>query len=159
MKEQKHSMEVLFTMVTFLVYAMALLMFVSLGATVYRTVTRQMELHQTERTGENYLREKVRQNDRDGAIKVCEIEGTPALQIRQEAGEKTYDTYIYVHEGMLKELVVSSEKTPDCAAGTALLKMKGITFQEDEDGCLTVQLQVDEQHNRTFRIRRKGGSI
>lgn len=31
MKEQKHSIEVVFTMVTFLVYAMVLLMFVSLG--------------------------------------------------------------------------------------------------------------------------------
>ena len=68
MKEQKHSIEVVFTMVTFLMYAMALLMFVSLGAMVYRSVTHQMELHQTQRTAENYLREKVSLHCRLGRI-------------------------------------------------------------------------------------------
>ena len=94
MKEQKHSIEVIFTMVTFLVYAMALLMFVSLGATVYRSVTQQMELHQTQLTAENYLREKVRQNDRTGVVSIGEIEGEPALQIRQNIGEKEYEDMI-----------------------------------------------------------------
>ena len=158
MKEQKHSIEVVFTMVTFLVYAMVLLMFVSLGATVYRSVTQQMELHQTQRTAENYLREKVRQNDRAGDVSIGEIEGVPALQISQTVGGKEYVTYIFTEGGSLKELLVSAEKKAKMSDGTVLLSMEEVSFAE-EQGCLTVTLQLDDNHSHTFQIRRKGSSL
>ena len=158
MKEQKHSIEVIFTMVTFLVYAMVLLMFVSLGATVYRSVTQQMELHQTQRTAENYLREKVRQNDRAGDVSIGEIEGVPALQIGQTVGGKEYVTYIFTEGGSLKELLVSAEKKAKMSDGTVLLSMEEVSFAE-EQGCLTVTLQLDDNHSHTFQIRRKGSSL
>lgn len=158
MKEQKHSIEVIFTMVTFLTYAMALLMFVSLGATVYRSVTQQMELHQTQRTAENYLREKVRQNDRAGDVSIGEIEGVPALQISQTVGGKEYVTYIFTEGGSLKELLVSAEKKAKMSDGTVLLSMEAMSFTE-EQGCLTVTLQLDDNHSHTFQIRRKGSSL
>ena len=158
MKEQKHSIEVVFTMVTFLVYAMVLLMFVSLGATVYRSVTQQMELHQTQRTAENYLREKVRQNDRAGDVSIGEIEGVPALQISQTVGGKEYVTYIFTEGGSLKELLVSAEKKAKMSDGTVLLSMEEVSFAE-EQRCLTVTLQLDDNHSHTFQIRRKGSSL
>lgn len=158
MKEQKHSIEVVFTMVTFLVYAMVLLMFVSLGATVYRSVTQQMELHQTQRTAENYLREKVRQNDRTGDVSIGEIEGVPALQISQTVGGKEYVTYIFTEGGSLKELLVSAEKKAKMSDGTVLLSMEAVSFTE-EQGCLTVTLQLDDNHSHTFQIRRRSSSL
>ncbi len=158
MKEQKHSIEVVFTMVTFLVYAMVLLMFVSLGATVYRSVTQQMELHQTQRTAENYLREKVRQNDRTGDVSIGEIEGVPALQIGQTVGGKEYVTYIFTEGRSLKELLVSAEKKAKMSDGTVLLSMEAVSFTE-EQGCLTVTLQLDANHRHTFQIRRRSSSL
>ena len=158
MKEQKHSIEVVFTMVTFLVYAMVLLMFVSLGATVYRSVTQQMELHQTQRTAENYLREKVRQNDRAGDVSIGEIEGVPALQISQTVGGKEYVTYIFTEGGSLKELLVSAEKKAKMSDGTVLLSMEAVSFTE-EQGCLTVTLQLDDNHSHTFQIRSRSSSL
>ena len=158
MKEQKHSIEVVFTMVTFLVYAMVLLMFVSLGATVYRSVTQQMELHQTQRTAENYLREKVRQNDRAGDVSIGEIEGVPALQIGQTVGGKEYVTYIFTEGGSLKELLVSAEKKAKMSDGTVLLSMEEVSFAE-EQGCLTVTLQLNDNHSHTFQIRRRSSSL
>ena len=158
MKEQKHSIEVIFTMVTFLMYAMALLMFVSLGATVYRSVTQQMELHQTQRTAENYLREKVRQNDRTRDVSIGEIEGVPALQIDQTVGGKEYVTYIFTEGGSLKELLVSAEKKAKMSDGTVLLSMEAVSFTE-EQGCLTVTLQLDANHSHTFQIRRRSSSL
>lgn len=128
MKEQKHSIEVVFTMVTFLVYAMVLLMFVSLGATVYRSVTQQMELHQTQRTAENYMREKVRQNDRTGDVSIGEIEGVQALQIGQTVGGKEYVTYIFTEGGRLKELLVSAEKKAKISDGIGTLSMECSIF-------------------------------
>ena len=158
MKEQKHSIEVVFTMVTFLMYAMALLMFVSLGATVDRSVTHQMELPQTQTTAGNYLREKVRQNDRTEAVSIGRREGEPSLEIRQNIGEKEYVTYIFAEGGSLKELLVSAKKDAKASDGAVLLSMEEVSFAE-EQGCLTVTLQMDENHSHTFQIRRRSGSL
>ena len=130
MKERKHSIEDLFILVTFLVYAIALLMFASLGASVYRNVTSQMQQHQIQRTAESYLREKIRQHDRKDAIQIGEVEGQQALQITEQIEEKEYATYIYTDDGMLKELFISAEKEPRLQDGTAILELNNLLFKD-----------------------------
>ena len=159
MKEGKHSIENLFIMVTFLVYAAALLVFVSLGATVYRSVTTQMQQHQNQRTAESYLREKIRQNDRKGAIQIGEAEGRQVLQITEQIGEKKYVTYIYADEGRLKELFISAEKEPRLQDGTALLDLKILTFEEEENGYLVISLETVQNGVHRFLVRKRRDSL
>ena len=159
MKEQKHSIEDLFILVTFLVYAIALLLFASLGATVYRTVTSQMKQHQIQRTAESYLLEKVRQNDRADAIRIGEVEGQQALLITEQINEKKYVTYIYTDEGMLKELFISSDKEPKLQDGTALLELQNLTFEDEGDGYLNIGLQTEQGKMHRFLIRKRSNSL
>ena len=159
MKERKHSIEDLFILVTFLVYAIALLMFASLGASVYRNVTSQMQQHQIQRTAESYLREKIRQHDRKDDIQIGEIEGQQALRITEQIEEKEYVTYIYADEGMLKELFISTEKEPRLQDGTGLLELNNLTLKEEEDGYLKIRLQMDDGKEHSFLIRKRSGSI
>lgn len=156
MREQKHETEMIFTVVTFLVYALALLMFASLSASVYHSVTERMEQHQAQRTAENYLREKIRQNDRSGAVSIGEIEGLQALKIEDSIDGKTYETYIYVQDGMLKELFISAEKEAKAEEGTALLGMSKIAFEEKENGYLAVTFWTAQNQKHLFLIKRKG---
>ena len=158
MKERKHSIENLFILVTFLVYAVALLLFASLGATVYRTVTAQMQQHQIQRTAESYLREKIRQNDRKGAIQIGEVEGQQALEITEQIEKKDYVTYIYTDENMLKELFISAEKEPRLQDGTELLELENLTLEEQDD-YLNVSLQMDGGQVHSFLIRKRSDSL
>lgn len=153
-KEQQHETDVLFTMVTFLIYALALLLFVSLGATVYRSVTQRLDWHQNQRTAESYLREKIRQNDRAGAITVEEMDGQTVLKITETVGEKEYQTYIYTDGGMLKELLIPSQREVHLSDGTALVPMEHISFQQ-EDAVITIDMEFDQERTHTFQIRRK----
>lgn len=159
MKERKHSIEDLFILVTFLVYAIALLMFASLGASVYRNVTSQMQQHQIRRTAESYLREKIRQHDRKGAIRIGEVEGQQALQITEQIEEKVYVTYIYTDNGMLKELFISAEKEPRLQDGTGLLELNNLTLEEEEDGYLKIRLEMNDGKERRFLVRRRSESL
>ena len=159
MKEQKHSMEIIFTMITFLIYAAALLLFVSLGASVYQSVTEGMEQHQIGRTAENYLREKIRQNDREGAVSITEIQGQQALKIVVQIGDKEYHTYIYAEEGMLKELLIDSEKEVRLNEGTKLVEMKDLKLEEQKDGSLGIKMELQKGQTQTFVIRMKGGNV
>ena len=159
MKERKHSVESLFILVTFLIYALALLMFTTLGATVYRSVTAKMQQHQIQRTAESYLREKIRQSDRKDAIHIVEVEGRQTLQITEEIEGKEYATYIYADDGMLKELFISAEKEPKLLDGTALLELEGLTFAEKENGYLDIAMQMEDDQIRRFQIRRRSDSL
>ncbi len=159
MKERKHSIEDLFILVTFLVYAIALLMFASLGASVYRNVTSQMQQHQIQRTAESYLREKIRQHDRKDAIQIGEVEGQQALQITEQIEEKEYATYIYTDDGMLKELFISAEKEPRLQDGTAILELNNLTLEEEGDGYLKIRLQMDGGKEHSFLIRKRSDSV
>lgn len=159
MKERKHSMEDLFILVTFLVYAIALLMFAFLGASVYRNVTSQMQQHQIQRAAESYLREKIRQHDRKDAIQIGEVEGQQALQITEQIEEKEYATYIYTDDGMLKELFISAEKEPRLQDGTAILELNNLTLEEEGDGYLKIRLQMDGGKEHSFLIRKRSDSV
>ena len=159
MKERKHSVENLFILVTFLIYALALLLFTTLGATVYRSVTAKMQQHQIQRTAESYLREKIRQNDRKDAIHIVEMEGQQALQITEKIREKAYATYIYTDDGMLKELFISAEKEPKLLDGTGLLELEDLTFVENEEGYLDITLQMTDGQKHSFQIRRRSDSL
>lgn len=159
MKERKHSIERMFILVTFLVYAMALLLLASLGASVYRNVTFRMQQHQIQRTAESYLREKIRQHDRKDAIQIGEAEGQQALQISEQIGEKEYVTYIYTDKGMLKEIFISEEKEPRIQNGTGLLELEGLILEEEGDGYLNVSLQMDGGQVHSFLIRKRSNCL
>ena len=53
---------------------------------------------------------------------------------------------------------MSAEKEVKTSDGTVLLSMEAVSFAE-EQGCLTVTLQMDENHSHTFQIRRRSGSL
>ena len=159
MREQKHSIETVFTMITFLVYTIAMVLFVLLGASVYRSVTGQMQQHQNRRTTESYLREKIRQNDWEGAVSVTEIQGRQMLQIEETIRDQKYRTYIYVEEGKLRELFLPAEKEIHLQNGTPLFTMKEITFQEEENGLLTICLRTEEDQQHTFSVRRRSEGV
>lgn len=159
MREQRHSMETVFTMITFLVYALAMVVFVLLGASVYRSVTEQMQIHQAQRTAESYLREKIRQNDCAGAVSIRELQGRQVLQIEETIQNQKYRTYIYVEDGELRELFLPAGKKLQLQNGTPLFAMQKITFQETENGLLTVCLQTEADHQHTFSVRKRSESV
>lgn len=159
MKEQKHETDVLFMIVTFLIYAIVLLLFVSLGAKVYRSVTHRLDLHQSQRTAESYLREKIHQNDQNGAVNVENIGDQTVLQLTETIGEKEYKTYIYTDDGMLKELLIPTGRDVRLSDGTALIPMKRILFQQEEAGILTISMEFDEETIYSFQISRKSEQV
>ena len=67
----------LFTMLLFLVFVLCALFTVLFGSRVYENISSRSENNDTESVALHYIANKVRQGDRDGAVDVIEIEGTP----------------------------------------------------------------------------------
>ena len=81
---RKHSTDILFVLLLFLVFTSSALAVILLGAKVYQNTASRMESNYTVRTALAYVTEKIRHADESGAISPGELDELPALILSQE---------------------------------------------------------------------------
>ena len=96
---RKHSTDILFVLVLFLVFTSSALAVILLGARVYQSTSSRMDSNYNVRTALAYVSEKIRQNDESGAVSLCELDGIPALTLSQRMEDTSYITYLYFQDG------------------------------------------------------------
>lgn len=119
---KKIDMVFVFALIT--LFAATTFVLILIGAKQYRFVTNTMTTNHEERIISSYLAEKIRQNDTANAIKVCDLKGVSALAISSAEEDTTYITYIYFHEGALRELVVTENSVFSLSSGQAIIDIQ-----------------------------------
>lgn len=121
-------------LLVFTLFALCLLLTVLSGAKVYRKILQNTENSSENRIRTQYLAQKVQQG-RD--VSVENFDGGQALVLREEVDGQCYVTYIYCHEGWIRELF--------CREGAGLTRADGERVIEGgslslslEEGLLTV---------------------
>ena len=108
MKQQKQqngqTMNLLFTMLLFLVFVLCALFTVLIGGKVYENINSRIEENYSGQVVLNYVANKVRQGDRADSVTVREIEGVPVLELSQQINGSSYITWIYYRDGAVREL-------------------------------------------------------
>ena len=134
----------LLSLLVFVLFALCLLLTVLTGARAYRKTVELTEATSDRRTKLQYLSTKVQQGRE---ISLEDFGGCQALVLRETIDEERYVTYIYCHDGWLRELF--------CAEGANLLPEDGekvLPAQELElsmaSGLLTVQIDGELLHLR-----------
>ncbi len=136
LKQKNHTVDMLFTLSLFAVFALTSLMLVFFGTQVYEKIAMDMESEFTSRTAISYLKKQLNQNNVAGTISLGEIEGTEALMIMESLPEGDFVRYIYLHEGYLCELFTKADITPSKIAGQKMLEISEMTMNET-DGLFT----------------------
>ena len=134
---RKHSTDILFVLVLFLVFTSSALAVILLGARVYQSTSSRMESNYNVRTALAYVSEKIRQNDESGAVSLCELDGIPALTLSQRMEDTSYITYLYFQDGALKELLTEASREVSAEQGTAIISLKSFSVRETDDGFYT----------------------
>ena len=78
-REQEHSVDVLFILALFCVFAGSAVLVMTFGANVYQRTVSQMEENYNTRVSLSYVANQVRQHDEKGCITLETLEGSPAL--------------------------------------------------------------------------------
>lgn len=123
-QEKRFIVDVLFVLALFGLFAVSALMLVTVGADVYKQTVDDMSTNYETRVSVSYIAEKIRQND--GSISIDYLGETPAIVIEQEYNEEFYSTYLYYHDGCLKELLVRKGSyigDNNLAAGQEIMKL------------------------------------
>ena len=82
----------LLLLLLFTVFVVATVLF---GARVFRGIRQDMESSYYERTASAYISAKLRHADVSGAVYSKELDGAPAICVRETDGGVSYLTFIY----------------------------------------------------------------
>ena len=154
-QERNHIVDVLFVLALFVVFTLSALVLVILGANVYRQTVNYMDENYNARTAYSYLTEKVRQNDLYDSIFIGELEGTTALVLTQEINDTTYATYLYLHEGNLRELFMrqgSDIGADPLSAGQKILPLMDWIPEMAGDHLLHISLTLEDSTQKELYI-------
>lgn len=151
------AVNILFTMVLFLVFVLCALFTVLIGGKVYENINQRTEENFNGSVALHYVANKVRQGDRMGLVDVTEIDGIPVLEIKQEAGEDMYVTWIYCQDGWMKELFTFEGSGLGLADGLPVTECAGLDMRRD--GRLITAVTKGKGGGRIMLSVRSGGAL
>ncbi|MDR0273270.1 MAG: DUF4860 domain-containing protein, partial [Clostridiales bacterium] len=93
-----------FVLVIFLIFASSVLLVLIFGGSTYRRIAEISQDGSDERILLSYVRTKIRTGDVGGSISVENFHGISALSIEENFDERSFVTYIYLHDGWVREL-------------------------------------------------------
>ena len=133
--------DIVFALALFALYTSVALILVAIGARVYMSTENTMTRNYDERTSVLYVAQRVRQSDSHGQIRVEQLAGSDALVFSETINGRSYETWLFVSEEHLCELLVAADQEPDIAMGQRIMPIQSMTIDSSRqsEGLLTIQ--------------------
>lgn len=157
----RHTIDFLFTVGLFAMFAISSLTVIIAGAGVYKNTTAVAEAAYDTFTPLAYLEQKVRAHDYAGGISVETHEDISVLCLHQTINDSRYTTFIFVKDGYLKELFVRDDDSPDTSMdsggpdtsmGEKLMPAEALTIHADDDHTLRFRIHSPSGDLQTLRL-------
>lgn len=162
-QERRYIVDILFVLALFGVFAISALVVVVIGADVYKHTMQSMSDNYDSRTAIAYVSEKVRQADSltengTSAVEISHLGDNPALVLHDDKNGEEFCTWLYYHDGWLKELY--TRKDADLggdilAAGEDILQLSELEYSMISDDLLSVSMTLPsgKEHNLYLTLR------
>ncbi len=137
-----HTVDALFVITLFLVFAVSVVMLTGTGARVYRNIVNSMTENYNSRTSFTYVINKIHQNDTEKAVALGEYDGLDAVLISEEVNNVNYCTYLYFYDGYMREIFTRYGSEFDPGLGTPLFALKDFDAVSVTDSLYRFDLTV-----------------
>lgn len=127
------AMNMLFTILLFLVFVLCALFTVLTGAKVYENISIRMEEIYEGSVSLNYIANKVRQGDEAGSVTVRQIDGTDVLELGQTIEGTEFVTWIYCRDGYIRELFTDTQSGLGLSDGLPVIECDGLNLVMDRN--------------------------
>ncbi len=158
-KQQKHTIDVLFVISLFCIFALSSIFLISIGANIYRKTIQHMDSNFNTRTAVAYITEKVRQSDDNQQIHVGFLEEHPAIILTSERADILYQTYIYEYDGSLRELMMRADTPLSASAGQDIVDVRCFDVTAINDSLMQCFIQSDNESPIYFYITAHTGGL
>jgi len=130
------SIDTIFVLIVFSIFAISVLMVLMLGASIYRNINEISHDGQSEHTALSYIWTKTKNFDESGGIDVGDFQGVPALFIDEFIGETHFRTAIYHYDGWLCELFSEAALEFSPEDGVRVIRVDELRIDTDENGMI-----------------------
>ena len=138
MGKKKHSVNIIFSILLLGIFALTAVFVAVMGVRVYTNSANKLQENFDTRTSLVYLSEKIRTNP--GGFSVSEVEGRDALVLREEIGGVGYESWIFVKDGRLCELMVVQGAKVLPATAQQIMDLKSLNAELKDGG---VEISVE----------------
>ena len=149
---KRHTIDVLFVITLFAVFAMSIMVLTGIGASVYEKIQASMSENYDSRTAFSYISNKIHQNDTNGNISLGTYGGTDAVIISEEIDNVTYCTYLYCCDGYLKELFTRAGQEFGLEYGTNILELDSFSASYETDTLIRFELKPKAAEKETVFV-------
>lgn len=157
MKTRKHYVDIIFIVVLVAMFALSSVTLAMLGVKVYKTASTDTS-SQTLSTASLYFAQKIRQCDNRGSVRTATLSGkVPALVVSSTAGGKNLETWVYVHDGKLKEVTVTKGNKVNPSFGQDVMSLKSVDFEIVDDELLKITMTVKGNKSSIMNLDLLGG--
>ena len=135
-KKPNHIIDFLFPIVQFFVFTISAVVVILLATKIYESTTTASSLNNVSRTTLAYVSEKIHQSDLRANVSITKMDGIDALALYHADDKEGYTTYIYYHEGAVKELFIKNQITPTVSMGNIIAQATDFHMQQLEEDLL-----------------------
>jgi len=106
--------EMSIVMLLLVIFSLGVFILAAASTTTYESLVEKKAESEDLRIASSYLVTKIRQNDRLGGIRIdrSTLENKEALVIVESIEEEIYETWIYLSEGILREVTILEGAVP-----------------------------------------------
>jgi hypothetical protein len=151
--KRKHFINLMFTVTLLGVFALAAITVAMMGASVYQSSAEKMQANFDTRTSLVYISEKVRQSPQSD-YEIRDMDGHDALVLKETYKGRTYETWIYVEDGELHELLAEAGKDISEAGGQTIMDLQDLSF-EDNGRTLTISVINNSGEAQSLTLGRR----
>lgn len=158
---KKPPTQLFFGLLLFVLFGVLLMTLAGSGSSSYTALVEQKKHDDQLRIASSYLTNKVRQNDVEDCIIVSKNSetGHALLKVLENGADASVVTWIYYHDGYIKEATFVDGAAFDPELGFEIAKLDVFALQRYEDNIICLELGISGYDIRDVWIASKTGYI
>lgn len=130
---KRFSIQFIFVMLLFLIIVLLSVMIIILGKNVYSNINDDRASNYEFRVSLSYIANKIRQADKEDAVSIKDIDGTPAIVINETYDGLNYETWIYYYDNYINEILVDEGTLFNLSDGMKVLEVENFNILKMKD--------------------------
>lgn len=130
LKNRPFSFQSVFIMLLFFMIVSMSFMIILTGKNIYSSINEDRSTNYEKRVSLSYVANKVRQNDKDGSVKIQSLNGNNAVVIKEQYDDATYETWIYHFDGAIYEMFTDEGSAFNPDDGMMVMEAESFSIEE-----------------------------
>ncbi len=150
-QQKKQTIDIFFVLTLFCLYTLSSLFLAIIGANIYEQNVAASEANYNIRTSALYVTEKARQSELQGSVRIDKFEDNDALVLSRTVSEQVFETWIYVDDGYLNEILVPAGTQLIPGIGQKIMPLQNMTLALVDVAFL--EISVTDVRNNSYSTR------